>query len=114
VLDPQGGAFRCGNALTDGNAGRNPDGSIDYGYYRRQASRLRRTKLNEASRRVARYVVPIVAVGIVAALLAAVTVAGPQFPPEVCIANFGDGRRSADAFAGDGVPRTVQSQPRKP
>jgi hypothetical protein len=89
VLDPERGVFRCRNASSDDVARRNPDGSIDYGYYRRRASALRRARITEASRRAARYVVAIVAAAIVAALVAAVTASGPQFAPDAGITNFG-------------------------
>jgi len=88
VLEPESGVFRCRNASVEGIAGRNPDGSIDYGYYRRQANKLRRAKLRESSRRAARYAGLIVAITIVAAAIAAVTARGPQFPPHAGIANF--------------------------
>lgn len=88
MLEPESGVFRSLNASVEGIAGRNPDGSIDYGYYRRQASRLRRAKLRESSRRAARFAGLIVAITIVAAAIVAVTARGPQFPPDAGVVNF--------------------------
>ena len=34
MLEPESGVFRCLNASVEGVAGRNPDGSIDYGHMR--------------------------------------------------------------------------------
>jgi hypothetical protein len=94
VLEPESGVFRSLNASVEGIAGRNPDGSIDYGYYRRQASRLRRAKLRESSRRAARFAGLIVAITIVAAAIVAVTARGPQFSAGCRHREFRSGRRS--------------------
>jgi hypothetical protein len=82
VLEPDGGVYRCGNASADGIAGRNPDGSIDYGYYRRQASRLRRAKLHESLNRAARYGAPLIAVAIAVLTMLAISAGGRQLPLE--------------------------------
>jgi hypothetical protein len=81
VLEPESGVFRCRNASTDGIAGRNPDGSIDYGYYRRRASRLRRVELRESSIRAVRYVAPLIAVAIAAAAIFAMPAHDAPMPP---------------------------------
>ncbi len=81
MLEPESGVFRRGDASADGIAGRNPDGSIDYGYYRRQASKLRRAKLREALRRPGRYVPALVAIAIIAAAVLAMPMRDRQQPP---------------------------------
>jgi hypothetical protein len=75
--------------MTDDIAGRNPDGSIDYGYYRRRASSIRSAKLRGSLQQAARYAAPIIAVAAVIALICAVTARGPRFPPQAGVASFG-------------------------
>jgi hypothetical protein len=82
VLQPENRADRYGDEWADGIAGRNPDGSVDYGYYRRRASRLRHAKLRESFRRAARYGAPLIVLAMAALAVFAISAGGRHLPPE--------------------------------
>jgi hypothetical protein len=82
MLENENRPDRLGNACSDSLAGRNPDGSIDYGHYRRQASILRRAKLRAALRHAAGYVPPLIAIAVATVAMFAVPAGGHQLPPE--------------------------------
>ena len=81
MFEPESGVFRRGDASAEDISVRNPDGSIDYGYYRRRSSRLRRAELRESLRRAARYVAPLIAVAMVAAAIFAMPGRDEPMPP---------------------------------
>ena len=76
------GMERCGGASIAGDVARNPDGSIDYGFYRRGASKLRRTTLRRAFQRAKRLMRPMVALAIIAVAIRVMPTAAPQAMPQ--------------------------------
>jgi hypothetical protein len=61
-----------------GAVGRNPDGSIDYGFYRRRAARLRRAKMRESLVTAGKFVRPLVAVAIIVTAILVMPTQDPQ------------------------------------
>ena len=57
---------------------RHPDNSIDYGFYRRRAARLRTKKVRSSVRRVAAMSRPLIAFALLVAMLVAIPTRGPD------------------------------------
>jgi hypothetical protein len=57
---------------------RHPDGSIDYGFYRRRAVRLRSENIRKAARRMASMIKPLIAVALLLGTLLAMPTRAPQ------------------------------------
>jgi hypothetical protein len=57
---------------------RQPDGSIDYGFYRRRAVRLRSENIRKAARRMASMIKPLIAVALLLGTLLAMPTRAPQ------------------------------------
>lgn len=57
---------------------RHPDNSIDHGFYRRRAARLRRETMRESIRRMARMVRPVVAIVLLLGTLLAMPTRAPE------------------------------------
>jgi hypothetical protein len=57
---------------------RHPDGSIDYGFYRRRAARLRSEDMRKAVRRMASMIKPLIAIAVLIGTLIAMPTRAPQ------------------------------------
>ena len=57
---------------------RHPDGSCDYGFYRRRAARLRSQDIREAVRRMASMIRPLIAVALLLGTLLVMPTRAPQ------------------------------------
>jgi len=79
---------------------RNPNGSIDYDFYRRRAAGLRREQVRSFLGRAAGMMRPLIAI----ALLAGTVLAVPTHAPEIATAAIGAGETIA-ALAIDRWPR---------
>jgi hypothetical protein len=75
------GMERCGGATIGGALAHNPDGSTDYGFYRRRASRLRRETLRRSFGQAARLIRPLIAVAIVVVAIRVMPTEGPRTMP---------------------------------
>jgi hypothetical protein len=60
---------------------RHPDNSIDYGFYRRRAARLRTEEVRNVVRRMAAMTRPLIAVALLIAMLVAIPTRGPDTAP---------------------------------
>ena len=59
-------------------ARRNPDGSIDYDYYRRRAARQQQQEIRAVARRAAGLIRPLVALALLIGMLLALPTHGPD------------------------------------
>jgi hypothetical protein len=57
---------------------RHPDGSIDYGFYRRRAARLRSEDIRKAVRRMPSMIRPLIAVALLLGMLLVMPTRAPQ------------------------------------
>ena len=57
---------------------RHPDGSIDYGFYRRRAVRLRSEKMRKSVREMAPMIKPVIAIALLIGTLIAMPTRAPQ------------------------------------
>ena len=76
---------------------RHPDGSIDYGFYRRRAVRLRSEKMRKSVRGMAPMIKPLIAVALLIGTLIAMPTRAPQpatLAADVAAAAGGDAFRA--------------------